>query len=386
MTALRRAAGGPAFAGPALVRRLGEQRTQMLQALGALVSVESPSDDLDATRRCAERAVAIARDVVGGEPRLIESAGRVHVHWAGGGTPRVALLGHLDTVWPMGTLAERPFAVSGDRALGPGVFDMKAGAVQALFAIAALDDRAGVELLLTTDEEIGSPTSRELVEDLARRVDAVLVLEPSQDGALKTARKGVAQYRIDVAGRAAHAGLEPERGVNALGEMARIAVLAAELSRPESGTTVTPTMASGGTAANVVPAHASLVLDVRTSTAEEQERVDGAIRAIRPVHRDAAVVVTGGPNRPPMPAAAAQTLFETAGRSAAALGLPPLRGVAVGGGSDGNFTAGIGTATLDGLGAVGDGAHAAHEHVIIDAMPERAALVAAMLHELSAQR
>jgi glutamate carboxypeptidase len=245
--------------------------------------------------------------------------------------------------------------------------------------MAALDDLDGVALLLTGDEEVGSVTSRELVEECARGARAVLVLEPSQDGALKIARKGVGQYRIEVRGRAAHAGLEPERGVNALVAMAGVVRRVAALGDPASGTTVTPTTARAGTAANVVPAEAVIDVDVRTTTAAEETRVDRAMHSLFSDVDGASVHVTGGPNRPPLPASSSTALHALAQRLAGELGIEELHGVSVGGGSDGNFTAAVGIPTLDGLGAVGGGAHAEGEWVQLDAMPERAALVAALI-------
>jgi glutamate carboxypeptidase len=305
------------------------------------------------------------------------------LRWRFGAAPtKVVLIGHLDTVWPLGTLAELPFDVRDGIARGPGSFDMKSGLVMALHALAALDDRDGVTLLVNSDEEIGSLTSRALVEDTARGARAALVLEPSVDGALKTARKGVGFYRLDVAGRAAHAGLEPENGANALVAMADAVRSVTALADVSQGTTVTPTTASAGTARNVVPASASVEIDLRGETQGELQRVDDAIRALRPTVDGTSFSVGGGINRPPLDAAASTELFVRAQRIAEELGLAPLRGQAVGGGSDGNFTAGIGVPTLDGLGAVGDGAHARTEHVVVASMPERAALVTALVRDL----
>jgi glutamate carboxypeptidase len=352
---------------------------EMVDMLATLVEEESPSSDAAAVRRCAAAVADACTRLLGVTPQLHDVAGSTHLLLRGGAEVRVLLLGHVDTVWPLGTLARWPFSVHAGRATGPGAFDMKAGVVQALFAMAALDDLDGVALLLTGDEEVGSVTSRELVEECARAARAVLVLEPSQDGALKIARKGVGQYRIEVRGRAAHAGLEPERGVNALVAMADVVGRVAALGDPTCGTTVTPTTARAGTAANVVPAEAVIDVDVRTTTADEEARVDRAMHALRSEVEGASVHVTGGPNRPPLPASSSAELHALAQRIAAERDLGELRGVSVGGGSDGNFTAAVGTPTLDGLGAVGGGAHAEGEWVLLDAMPERAALVAALV-------
>jgi glutamate carboxypeptidase len=224
-----------------------------------------------------------------------------------------------------------------------------------------------------------------VIEETARGADAALILEPAAGGALKTARKGVSNYDVVVHGRAAHAGLEPEKGANASVELAYQVLALAAIARPEVGTTVTPTVMSAGTATNVVPAEARFAVDVRASSVAEQQRVDDAIRALPPHVEGATVEILGGPNRPPLEAAASEALFVRAQRLAEGLGLGSLRGVAVGGGSDGNFTAAIGVPTLDGLGAVGDGAHAEGEYVVVDEMPRRASLVAALVNDLLAQ-
>ncbi len=333
-------------------------------------------------RRRAAHTAAVARRLLDAEPHRCAVAGREHLRWTSG-RPRVLLLGHLDTVWPRGTVARWPFAVSDGNATGPGAFDMKAGVVQGLHALTALDDLDGVVLLLTTDEEIGSPTSRPLIEETARGVEATLVLEPSLAGALKTGRKGVSDYRVEIAGRAAHAGLEPEKGVNALLELAHQVLAVAALADAELGTTVTPAVAAAGTATNVVPATASFTVDSRAVSDAEQQRVDAALRGLTPVLPGAALTVHGGINRPALPETASAQLFRRAQRLATTLGFGALEGRTVGGGSDGNFTAGLGIPTLDGLGAVGDGAHAEGEYVVVDAMPERAALVAALVTELT---
>lgn len=354
---------------------------QMLTDLEALVAVESPSDDLEATAACAQHTQALVQRLLGADAQRVEVGGRVHLRWTFG-RPRVLLLGHIDTVWPLGTGARWPFAVADGKATGPGAFDMKAGVVQGLHALTTLDSLDGVCLLLTTDEEIGSPTSRELIEDSARDVAATLVLEPSAAGALKTSRKGVSLYQLEVLGRASHAGLEPEKGVNALVELAHQVLATADLAVPDVGTTVTPTVARAGTATNVVPAQAVLTLDVRAGTIAEQDRVDAAMRTLAPRAAQANLVLTGGINRPALAESASAELYVRAQGLAEALGLPPLEGRSVGGASDGNFTAGIGIPTLDGLGAVGDGAHAEGEYVVVDAMHERAALVAALVDDL----
>ena len=357
--------------------------SSMIDALERLVTVESPSVDKDACARCADALVDVAHAFIGVEPERIDVDGSTHLRWRFGASPtKVAVIGHLDTVWPLGTLDELPFAVADGVARGPGSFDMKSGLVIALQALASLDDLDGVCLFVNSDEEIGSLSSRALVEETARGARAALVLEPSVDGALKTARKGVGFYRLDFTGRAAHAGLEPQNGANALLAMADAVRTVAALAADAQGTTVTPTTASAGTARNVVPAQASVEIDVRGETPSELERVDAGIRSLQPSVAGTAMTVGGGINRPPLDVAASADLFARAQRLAVDLGLAPLRGQGVGGGSDGNFTAGIGVPTLDGLGAVGDGAHARNEHVVLASMPERARLVAALIRDL----
>ncbi|HET8926222.1 MAG TPA: M20/M25/M40 family metallo-hydrolase, partial [Microbacterium sp.] len=283
----------------------------------------------------------------------------------------------------LGTLERLPFAVADGMLTGPGCFEMKAGLAMALPAIAALSDRDGVTLLVTGDEEVGSPSSRGLIEDTARGARAALVLEASADGgALKLERKGVSLYEVVVHGLAAHAGLEPEKGVNATVELAHQVRTVAALGDPAAGTSVTPTVATSGTTTNTVPAQARFAVDVRARTAAEQQRVDAAVRALRPALPGAGLEVRGGVNRPPLDAPASAQLFARAQALAAGLGIGDLPGVAVGGASDGNFTAGIGVPTLDGLGAVGGGAHAETEHVLVGELAPRTQLLHALLSDL----
>lgn len=354
---------------------------EMLADIEALVTCESPSADLSAVAKSAEAVARIGTRRLGAAPERIVLDGRTHLRWRlGDGPSRVLLLGHHDTVWPLGTLVTRPYAVEGGVLRGPGCFDMKAGLVLAMHAAARLADPSGVTILVTADEEIGSPSSRALIEAEAAGPVAALVLEASADGgALKTERKGVSLYRVGVAGRAAHAGLEPERGVNATVELAHQVLAVSALASPGRGTTVTPTLMSAGVTTNTVPAAGRLDVDVRVRDSAEQDRVDAAMRALRPALDGARLEITGGPNRPPLAAEASEWLFARAVAVAAGLGLPPPRRAAVGGGSDGNFTAGAGTPTLDGLGAVGGGAHAEDEHVLVAELPGRAALVAALV-------
>lgn len=357
----------------------------MLEDLRRLVEVESPSRDLDALEASAMVLSEVMTRVLGHEPRLIASPAGPHVHWIGGGQPRVLIVGHHDTVFPKGALTKRPFTVADGRVTGPGVFDMKAGIVQAIHGVAALTDRSGVEILITSDEEVGSVHSRDLIIERARACGAVLVLEPSADGgALKTGRKGTGTFDVRVHGRASHAGLEPEKGVNSLVEAAAQVLRISTFGDATRGTTVTPTVAHAGTADNVVPALTVVQVDVRVEHADERERVDLAMAGLTVVNPEASIEVRGGFNRPPMPTTASETLFPLALIAAAEVGIVGLSGVAVGGGSDGNFTAAAGVPTLDGLGAVGGGAHADHEWVDAEAMPTRALLLVSLVRQIVA--
>lgn len=355
----------------------------VLADIDTLLACESPSDDRAAVARSADVVAALGERLLGAAPERIVIDGRTHLRWRfGRGPAAVLVLGHHDTVWPLGSRDRLPSGIADGVLRGPGCFDMKTGVVMALHAVAALNDRSGVTILLTGDEELGSPSSRQLIEDEARGCRAAFVLEAAAEGGhLKTARKGVSLYRVHVTGRAAHAGLEPERGVNAGIAAAHLLLAAAALGDPARGTSVTPTLLAAGTTTNTVPATAEFAVDVRAWTVAEQERVDAALRALTPRLAGATVRIEGGPNRPPLEAALSAELFARASAIAASAGLTPFDGVAVGGASDGNFTAGIGVPTLDGLGAVGGGAHADDEHVIVALIPERLLLLERLLQE-----
>ncbi|GAB3136983.1 M20 family metallopeptidase [Micromonospora sonneratiae] len=290
---------------------------------------------------------------------------------------KVLLLGHFDTVWPADTIRNWPFEVTGTIATGPGVCDMKAGIIQLLTALELLPDSSQVGVLLTCDEESGSPASRPLIEEQARRSGAVLVCEPSTEtGQLKVARKGGSVYRITARGRAAHAGVEPHLGVNATVELAHQILTVRRFAR--DGTSVTPTVLTAGTMTNVVPETAELCVDVRAWTRAELERVDRMIHALTPRLPDSRLVVSGGINRYPLQPTVSQPLMELAQLAAAEVGLPPLTGVAAAGASDANFTGALGVPTLDGLGAVGGRPHARGEYVDLSHLPDRTALLAAL--------
>ena len=371
---------------------LVKNRDAMLADLATYVSVETPSTD----KECLDRglawiqnwikeslgAPAATRVVDGGEHGDI-----MLLEYPGTGPRPLLVLCHYDTVWDKGTLAEWPFSVEGNVATGPGAFDMKAGLVQVVWALRALDQagltRAPVRLLLTADEEIGSPASRPVIESASEDVAAVLVPEPSAAGAIKTARKGIGMFRIDVYGVEAHAGLDPTAGASAIDEIARVILYLRALADLDRGTSVNIGTVRGGTRGNVVAGHARVTIDIRVSTAAEAERVDTGLAQLAPSEPRLRIEVGGGWNRPVMertdPIA---QIYELARTLAAAQGFT-LGEVAVGGGSDANFVAGRGVPVLDGLGAVGAGAHSRGEWVDIDAMPERAALAAALIHAFS---
>jgi glutamate carboxypeptidase len=357
-----------------------------LDALRELVELESPSDDQGAgnvlARRLGERLAA-----AGGDVRYHEQTGRGdHVEaafHAGTGKPALVLC-HYDTVWPLGAVAARPFRVEDGRAYGPGIFDMKTSLVMIDEALRTATLRRPVTVLMTSDEEVGSPTSRTLIERCARDAAYVLVLEPPlAPGRLKLRRKGVGQFRIETSGRAAHAGLEPEKGVSATVELAHQIVRVTALNDFERGTTINVGVIAGGTKTNVVPASALAELDVRVWTAAEADRVGAFIGGLTPVLPGATVRGSGGLNRPPMELSPAQlALFEQARELASGIGMTLTHGAA-GGGSDGNFTAALGVPTLDGLGCAGEGAHAEHEHILLDRLPDQIALLSLLLSELS---
>lgn len=356
----------------------------MLADLEGLVSCESPSRDIERLQAHAQLLSELMERMLGSAPTLIDSPVGPHIHWRGGNDPKVLILGHHDTVHPAGTLARLPFAVRDGIATGPGVFDMKAGIVQAIYAVASLEDSSHVEILLSADEEIGSHASRAFIEERALACGSVLVLEPSANGgALKIGRKGTGTINLAIEGRASHAGLEPEKGINSLVELATLIPQIIAIADDSIGTTVTPTLASAGTADNVVPALTTCAVDVRVAVPSEKPRVEAAFAALRLQHPEARLVVSGQIGRPPMHESAAAGLFPIATAVATRIGISSLDGVVVGGGSDGNFTAAVGVETLDGLGAVGGGAHGDTEHVVVATMPQRAALLAGLCQELS---
>ena len=375
---------------PGLLDWLRARTAVMVEALGRLASAESPSLDRTAQREPFELLAEPLRELDFEVERLPGRSVGDHLlareRGAGSsGDGEQLLLGHMDTVWPRGTLKSMPVREEAGRLHGPGVYDMKAGLVQMVFAIRALRERglapsAPVVVLVNSDEEIGSPESREHIERLARSAARVLVLEPSYgpSGRLKTVRKGVGDFVVTVSGVASHAGIEPGKGVSAILELSHQIQRLFALNDPERGVTVNVGTIDGGLRSNVIAPEARAIVDVRVRATEDAERVEAAIRALAPVHEGADLRVDGGFGRPPLERTARNRgLWEVARQAAAELGIP-LEEAEVGGASDGNLTSRY-TATLDGLGAVGDGAHAEHEHVVVERMPERAALLAMLL-------
>jgi len=374
-----------------LLRELRGREKQMARLLGEFVRCESPSHDKAAVDRFG-KLVAREWRRRGAKVRVLRQAARGnHLRaeislGSGRSAGQILVLGHLDTVYPLRTLEKMPFRVARGRAWGPGSFDMKAGHVLALFAVDAIRTlrmpvRKRVVFLWTSDEEIGSGSSRRAIENEARRSDAVLVLEPAfgRDGRLKTARKGGGGAEIVVTGRAAHAGIEPEKGVNAVHELALQITRLRKSSDARRGITVQATIVSGGTATNVVPARASARLDIRIVKLDDARDLARKLRGIQPILKGARIEVHLGEIRPPLERTrGVRALYRQARFLMRQMGLK-LGEAATGGGSDGNFTAALGIPTLDGLGAVGDGAHSLREHVIIRALPERAALLAGLL-------
>jgi glutamate carboxypeptidase len=366
----------------ALVEELIAMQPAMLDALIELVHVDSPTNDPPVLANAARDVAQRGAELLGRPPEMIEVDGIWHLRW-GAPRPSVLLLGHYDTVWPAGTPAARPPQVDGDHLAGPGSFDMKAGIVQAWFALRSLQLPPQVTLLLTGDEERGAPTSADLIADHAAEAQAVLVIEPSEAGALKTARFGVKLYRLTVDGRSAHAGLDSQVGVNAFLELARQVVALTEAVADRDGVLLTPSNARAGHGANVVPALATCTLDVRARTRAALDDVGALVADLRPHDGRARVRADVVAGCPPLEGRASEKLFGLAQQVAADLGLGALRGAEVGGASDGNRTAALGIPTLDGLGAVGGGAHADNEHVVIDELPRRAALLAGLLNALA---
>ena len=375
----------------ALLARARRKQPALIELTRRLVAAESPSDEKAAVDACVEMAAEQAT-LLGARVKLHRQrdfGNLLEARFAGarpgrgrkGG--RVLLLGHLDTVWPLGTLKAMPWRVDGGRLWGPGVLDMKAGVAMAFTALEILMEAGLLEreavLLLNSDEEVGSPVSRPVTERLAAEAEAVFVLEPAQGLAYKTARKGTGDWRIDVRGVGAHAGVDFEKGANALLELARVIETVSGWTDLKRGLTVSVDVAGGGAKTNVIPAAAWAEVDVRIARRGDGVRIARRFAALKARDRRCSLTVTGGINRPPMERGrGTAALFRRARGLAAELDIA-LEEAATGGGSDGNFTAALGIATLDGMGAVGEGAHAAHESVLVEHLAPRTALLAAMV-------
>jgi glutamate carboxypeptidase len=372
-----------------ILRFLQEHEEEMLEDLRLFVEQETPSTEKKLLDDFA-RFLADYATTVGGRTEILPAVGsgdHVRIRWDDEGSgPPIFLLGHYDTVWAEGTLKEMPFGVRGDIATGPGVLDMKCGLVQGFWAVRALREVVGIKRpmvsVCNSDEEVGSPTSRALIEEEARGAATVLVLEPSLGGALKTARKGVGRYSVRVTGRPSHAGLDPEGGISAIEEMARLVLELHGHTDHRSGTTINVGVIGGGTRYNVVAAEAFAEVDVRAVTVAEAQRMNEILLSLEPQHGGAEVRVEGGVIWPPMERTAKiAELFNHARSLAGEIGFDLEEGLA-GGASDGCLCAALGVPVLDGLGAVGGGAHAVDEHVEVASMVPRAALVARLLETL----
>lgn len=369
-----------------LLRFCEARRDWLVETITQLARHESPSTDKTALDRCADLLATLCVEAGGRVTRLPrERAGDHLLVEFGCGERQLLVLGHYDTVWPVGQLERMPIALRDGRLSGPGVYDMKAGLAVGLLALHALQDRGRgtsprIAFLITSDEEVGSLESRAAIEDEARRSDAVFVLEPAlADGRVKTGRKGVGVYELTVEGVSAHAGGDPGKGASAIHELARQILVVTAVQDLSRGVSVNVGCIEGGTRSNVVAERAWAEVDVRVPTLEEAARVETLMRSLAPTDPRISLQVTGGINRPPFertPGVA--RLFEEARALAAEIGLPLGEG-STGGASDGNFTGALGVPTLDGLGAVGDGAHALHEYVVVDELPARAALLAGLL-------
>jgi glutamate carboxypeptidase len=350
-----------------------------LADLKRLVECESPTEDLVACNQVVDLAIEITNSLLKVKAEKVMENGRP-VYWWGSKSPKIVLLCHIDTVWPKGSFTPT-WKVNGDVATGPGVFDMKAGFIQALYSLVGIEHLENqVALVATTDEETGSATSKDLIVRLAKAADAILVFEASLDGKVKTGRKGTAMYQIKVTGLASHAGLEPEKGINATTEIAKLVLQIASLENQKFGTTAVPTVLHSGTTTNTVPAVATLDVDVRSFTKSELERIDNAIRTLK--SDVAKVEITGGINRPPLEESSTSELHAKFEKVAASLGFPEVGKASVGGASDGNLAAAAGAKVLDGLGAVGHGAHAPTEFINISYLEPRIKLTNAFIVEL----
>jgi len=352
---------------------------EALALLEQMVTMESPSFDKALVDRLGH-FVAEQFSGIGGRVQILNTekfGDPVVVRFGPQQGPPVLLLGHLDTVFPEGEIRKRPFTVNGNRAMGPGVFDMKGGILLMWMALQRMPVPTDITVLLTTDEEVGSTASRHIIEEEAMRSKAVLVFEPSlPGGVLKTERKGVGRFTVKAIGRAAHAGIDPGKGINAIEEIAHQALKVQKMSDALHGTTVTVGVIQGGTRSNVVPAEAAIEIDVRITSMEEADRISSTLHGLTPELPGGKLEIRGSINRPPMERnAGTMKLFEIARSTAAEMGIDLQEG-STGGASDGNFTSALGIPTLDGLGPIGDGAHSSDEYIEVDSLSQRSELIA----------
>ncbi|HQY94809.1 M20 family metallopeptidase [Caldilinea sp.] len=374
-----------------LIAYFQQHHPDLLETIRLLVTQETPSHDKPRLDAFAALLAARLTDA-GATVEIVDQPARGNhlrarfVHGASTEKPALVLC-HYDTVWPVGALATHPFRIEAGKAYGPGIFDMQSSLALVEYGLRAVRDLdialpRPITVLITSDEEIGSGSSRVLIEEEARRAAYVLVMEsPLPGGVLKTARKGTGTFTVETIGRAAHAGVDPDKGVNAIKEMAHQVLAIHALADREAGTTLSAGMIEGGTATNVVPARAAAQIDVRVWTQSEAARLVQAMAALQPVLSGAQVNVTGALNRPPLEHSATAALFARVQQIGRTLGMELAEG-STGGGSDGNFTGALGVPTLDGLGVPGDGAHADHEHILVDEIAGRAALLVAMWKDL----
>jgi glutamate carboxypeptidase len=381
-----------AYKSISLLQEIKKRQPQLLELLQSLVEVESPSDN-KASVDCGMALAAAQSESLGGRVKTHRQRDfgdllEVRFGPSSRSSKPILLLGHLDTVWPLGTLAQMPFKVQKGRVWGPGVLDMKGGVAMALTAIRALKEDGQllrpITLLLVSDEEVGSPASRPITEKIARECEAVYVLEPAQGidpGAYKTARKGIGHYRIHVTGVAAHSGVDFEKGHSAIAELAYQIGIIQSFTDLKRGLTVNVGTIRGGSRSNVIAAEAEAEVDVRIARSADAEKIDRRFRCLRVQDRHCVVIVEGGLNRPPMERTRGTVaLFRRAATLARTMGFD-LEEAATGGGSDGNFTSALGIPTLDGMGAVGEGAHATHESLLLEHLAPRTALLAEMLQK-----
>ena len=377
------------YANPDAFARFESRLPQMLEELAALTDIESPSNSLEALGACARYLESLGSSLLGRRPRRFDIDGKTHLLWQFGEAPRIVLVGHYDTVHPLGTVMRFPFSVDGDIARGPGVCDMKGGVITALHALRDLRDELGdealdgVALFVNADEEIGSPGSQSVISELGQTVKVAIGFENAgTDWQIKIERRGTSHYNVIAHGRAAHAGDHAEKGINAIRELSAQVPCIDAIADAQLGTSVTPTTIEGGTTYNTVPERASMWVDVRARNKEEQLRVDREIRKLVPLLTEAEIEVVGQIDQPPMPEESAMRLFELAERVGKDFGIDELKKMAVGGAADTCRFAAAGAEAIDGFGAVGGDDHSDREWIYASSMPRQAALAAGLIERL----